>query len=101
MTLTSKKKAYLRKLAHDLVPIVRIGKDGYSDMVGQSILDAIDSRELIKVKILQNCESTKEEVIESIIAGTKAEVVGLVGRTIILFKANNDKPVISQDLKRI
>ncbi len=55
MKLTSKQRAFLKKKAHELNPIVRIGKDGLQETVIDSILSAIDSRELIKVKILQNC----------------------------------------------
>ena len=50
MKLTSKQRAFLKKKAHELNPIVRIGKDGLQETVIDSILSAIDSRELIKVK---------------------------------------------------
>ena len=39
MKLTSKRRAYLRKRAHDLDALVRIGKDGVTDNLIQSILD--------------------------------------------------------------
>ena len=52
MALTSKQSAFLKKKAHELDPLVRIGKDGITDSLIQSILEAIDSRELLKVKIL-------------------------------------------------
>lgn len=57
--MNSKKRAFLKKKAHNLEAIVRIGKDGLNQNIIQSILDAIESRELIKVKILQNCEEEK------------------------------------------
>lgn len=101
MELTSKRRAYLRKKAHDLDALVRIGKDGISDNLIQSILDAIESRELIKVKILQNCEDEKTEIMEQLSQCKEFEVVGIIGRTIILFKENKDKPVISLELKNI
>lgn len=101
MELTSKRRAYLRKKAHDLDALVRIGKDGISDNLIQSILDAIESRELIKVKILQNCEEEKEEILTQLSECKEFEVVGIIGRTIILFKENKDKPVISLELKSI
>ena len=66
MELTSKRRAYLRKKAHDLDALVRIGKEGVTDNLIQSILDAIESRELIKVKILQNCEEEKMEIMEQL-----------------------------------
>ncbi len=101
MELTSKRRAYLRKKAHDLDALVRIGKDGVSENLIQSILDAIESRELIKVKILQNCEEEKLDIMEQLSQCKEFEVVGIIGRTIILFKENKDKPVISLELKNI
>lgn len=101
MELTSKRRAYLRKKAHDLDALVRIGKDGISENLIQSILDTIESRELIKVKILQNCEDEKDEIMEQLSQCKEFEVVGIIGRTIILFKENKDKPVISLELKNI
>ena len=101
MELTSKRRAYLRKKAHDLDALVRIGKEGVTDNLIQSILDAIESRELIKVKILQNCEEEKMEIMEQLSQCKEFEVVGIIGRTIILFKENKDKPVISLELKSI
>ena len=101
MELTSKRRAYLRKKAHDLDALVRIGKEGVTDNLIQSILDAIESRELTKVKILQNCEEEKMEIMEQLSQCKEFEVVGIIGRTIILFKENKDKPVISLELKSI
>lgn len=101
MELTSKRRAYLRKKAHDLDALVRIGKDGVTDNLIQSILDAIESRELLKVKILQNCEEEKMEIMEQLSQCKEFEVVGIIGRTIILFKENKDKPVVSLELKSI
>lgn len=101
MTLTSKQRAFLKKKAHDLNPLVRIGKDGITDSLIQSILEAIDSRELLKVKILQNCEKEKDEVLEELSKCNEFEVVGIIGRTIILFRENKDKPAVSLELKSI
>lgn len=101
MNLTSKKRAILRKKAHNLEPIVRIGKEGYSDTLSQSVLDALVPRELIKVKILQNSEVKKEEIAYEIAKKIGAEVVGIVGRTIIFYKENEEKPTISLELNEI
>lgn len=101
MKLTSRKREYLRKAAHRLEPIVRVGKDGYSDNLAQTIVEAITPRELIKVKILQNADIEKREIAEKLAEKTGSEVVGIIGRTIILFKENKEKPVISDELKSV
>lgn len=101
MSLTSKKRAFLRKRAHNLEPIVRIGKEGFSETLAQGVLEALIPRELIKVKILQNSEADKNEVSYQIAEIIEAEVVGIIGRTIIFYKENQDKPTISLELKAV
>lgn len=97
--MNSKKRAFLRKRAHSLEAIVRIGKDGFNENIIKSILDAIEMRELIKVKILQNCEEEKGEIYNKLLAVKDFEVVGIIGRTIIIYKENKENPSISLEWK--
>ncbi len=102
--MTSKQRAFLKKEAHDLEPIVRIGKEGLTDNIVKSLLDAINSRELIKVKILQNLDADKDEareLAEELSKKSVAELVGIIGKIMIFYKENKDKPVISQKLKSV
>ncbi len=99
--MNSKKRAFLKKKAHNLEPIVRIGKEGLNENIIKSILDAIESRELIKVKILQNCEEDKNLIYTKLIDYKEFELVGMIGRTIIIFKENKDKPLISMEWKNL
>lgn len=97
--MNSKKRAFLKKKAHNLEAIVRIGKDGLNENIIKSILEAIDSRELIKVKILQNCEEDKNIIYSKMMDNDAFEVVGMIGRTIIIYKENKDNPSISLEWK--
>ena len=99
--MNSKKRAFLKKKAHNLEAIVRIGKDGLNQNIIQSILDAIESRELIKVKILQNCEEEKTVIYSKLMDNKEFEIVGMIGRTIIIFKENKENPTISLEWKNI
>lgn len=102
--MTSKQRAFLKKEAHDLEPIVRIGKEGLTDNIVKSLLDAINSREVIKVKILQNLDADKDEareLAEELSKKSGAELVGIIGKIMIFYKENKDKPVISQKLKSV
>ena len=102
--MTSKQRAFLKKEAHNLEPIVRIGKDGLSDNIVQSLLDAINSRELIKVKVLQNLDADKDdtrEMAEELSRKSGAELVGVIGKIIIFYKENKDKPVDPALLRKI
>ncbi|MGL5057729.1 MAG: ribosome assembly RNA-binding protein YhbY [Fusobacteriaceae bacterium] len=99
--LTSKKRAFLKKEAHSLDAIIRVGKEGYSENLIQTIVEAIGPRELMKIKILQNCEEDKKEMAFKIAENSGCELVGVIGRTLTLYKENKDKPVISLELKKI
>jgi RNA-binding protein len=84
--LTGKQKRHLRSLAHHLDPIFQVGKGGVNENLIRQIEDALEARELLKVSVLQNCEQDKDEVAEELTAGAGAELVQLIGKTIVLYK---------------
>lgn len=87
MELTNKERNFLRKLAFNLDPVVRIGKEGLSETVLESIRQAIDKQELIKVKILNNSsEIASYELEEKICNSVKCVAVYRIGHTMIFFK---------------
>ncbi len=92
--LTGKQKRYLRSLAHHLNPIFQVGKGGVNDNMIKQIADALEARELIKVSVLQNCEFDKETVAENLVKGTKAELVQIIGNTIVLYKESKENKKI-------
>jgi RNA-binding protein len=88
--LTGKQKRYLRSEAHHLDPIFQVGKGGVSDHMVKSIAEAIEVRELLKVSILTNNTDDKHEVAEALASGTGAELVQLIGKTVILYKESKE-----------
>ena len=100
--LTGKQKRFLRAEAHHLTPIFQVGKGGVNDQMLRQLRDALEARELIKVRILDNCEDEKNEVAESLATGTGAELVQLIGLTVVLYKEsrNNKKIVLSKESKK-
>lgn len=93
--LTGKQKRFLRAEAHHLTPIFQVGKGGVNDEMTKQIREALEVRELIKVRILDNCEEDKHEVAESLATGTRAELVQLIGLTVVLYKeSRNHKKIV-------
>lgn len=88
--LTGKQKRYLRSEAHHLDPIFQVGKGGVNDHMLKSIAEALEVRELLKVSILTNNTDDKHEVAEELAQGTGAELVQLIGKTVILYKESAD-----------
>ena len=99
--LKGKQKRQLRSLAHHLSPIFQVGKSGVTSEMIQGIRDALEKRELIKVSILQNCEEEKTTIYSKLMDNKDFEVVGMIGRTIIIFKENKENPTISLEWKNI
>ncbi|MED3914485.1 ribosome assembly RNA-binding protein YhbY [Priestia megaterium] len=88
--LTGKQKRFLRSKAHHLNPIFQVGKGGVNEnMIGQ-IADALEARELLKVSILQNCDEDRDMVAARLTKGTKAELVQVIGNTIVLYKESRE-----------
>ncbi len=87
-TLTTRQKQFLKGLAHPLSPLVQIGKEELSVGVIESIKTELLNHELIKVKIGSNCGLDKHSTTQAIIDQTESSLVQLIGKTIILYKAN-------------
>ena len=89
--LTSKQRQYLRGLAHPLAPVVRVGKAGVSESVIAETKKALESHELIKVRI--ESENRKTDA-ESLASSTDAQIAGVVGKVAILYREREEKPEI-------
>lgn len=92
--LKGKQKRFLRSKAHHLSPIFQVGKGGVNENMIQQISDALEARELLKVSILQNCEEDRNTVAEQLAKGTRAQVVQVIGNTIILYKESRENKQI-------
>jgi RNA-binding protein len=84
--LTGKQKRFLRAKAHHLTPIFQVGKGGVNENMVNQIADVLEARELIKVSILQNCDEDKDTVASQLTQGADAELVQVIGNTIVLYK---------------
>ena len=84
--ITSKQRAYLRSLANGEPTIMQIGKGGVSENLIKTVSDALEARELIKLSVLENCDYTAREVADALGEACSAEVCGVIGRKIILYR---------------
>ncbi|MCE4046972.1 MULTISPECIES: ribosome assembly RNA-binding protein YhbY [Bacillaceae] len=93
--LKGKQKRYLRAMAHHLNPIFQVGKGGVNENMIKQIAEALEVRELLKVSVLQNCEEDKNVVASELAEGTGAELVQLIGSTIVLYKESKENKTIN------
>ena len=105
MDLTSKQRAQLRGLANSIDTIVQVGKDGIGENLIKQVNDALEARELIKGKVLENCMLTSREAAEELAQKTRSDVVQVIGTKFVLYrpthkKDKKDKIVLVADKKR-
>ena len=62
--LSSKQRAFLRSLSNSLDPVFQVGKGGISENLAKTVSDALEARELIKLRVLDNSGYTAREAAE-------------------------------------
>ncbi len=90
--MTSKERAALRAESHHLEPIFQIGKGGLSEAFYKQVDEALTTRELIKVRVLlETTPISPKDAANELAAQTGAEVIGVVGGVIILYRYSQEK----------
>lgn len=89
--ITSKQRAYLRKLSHDMSPIFQIGKEGLTESVVAAIDEALDKREILKVHILETALLDSKLACNEIAQELGAEPVQAIGNKFTLYRQASDE----------
>lgn len=91
--LNSKQRAKLRSLASNVQATTIVGKDGLTENVMAQIERELDSRELVKVSVLEGADSSAKEYLQIAAFNLKAEEVCSIGRKFVLYRRSNKKGV--------
>ncbi|MCL6588622.1 MAG: YhbY family RNA-binding protein [Firmicutes bacterium] len=86
--LASKERSNLRRLGNKLAPVLIIGKSGVTDQVEEQLDQALTARELVKGRVLPHTQFEVEEVAAELASRTQAEVVQVIGRNILFYRAS-------------
>ena len=101
MNLSKKQLQFLKGLAHDLKPVVLLGANGLTEAVLVEVELALESHELIKVKIPTDDRQMKAKIMEAIVRETGAVKVGSIGHVLTLYKHSDTiSPKKKVDLPR-
>ena len=92
MELTSKQRAQLRGLANSIDTILHVGTDGLGDNLIKQASDALEARELIKGRVLENSLLSAREVAEALAEATRSQVVQVIGSKFVLYRETHSKP---------
>lgn len=90
---TSKQRSTLRSLAQTIDPIGQIGKGGVSENMIESFSQALESRELIKITVLNNSDEEAKYVAQDLASALNAEVVCTIGHKVVLYRKSNKKGI--------
>ena len=96
--LTSRQRAGLRKMAAMQDTIVQVGKGGITDNMCEQISNALEARELIKLRVLDNCDYNAKEAAELIADEVGADVVQVIGSRFVLYRESVDNKKIDLSL---
>ena len=92
MELTSKQRAQLRAMANGLDVILTVGKDGIGDNLVKQADDALEARELIKGKVLDNnLEYDARLAAQELAKATRSEQVQVIGNKFVLYRQSHKK----------
>ena len=92
MELTSKQRAQLRGLANTLDTILQVGKEGITENLVKQADDALEARELIKCRVLENSMLTALEACRELCVLTRSEPVQVIGTKFVLYRRSHTVP---------
>jgi RNA-binding protein len=94
--LSARQRAILKALAHSLKAVQHVGREGVTDSLVRSVVDALNNRELIKVRVLDTAPGSTREIGEELAGRIDgASVVQVIGRMIVLYRRHPEKPQIT------
>ena len=87
-------KKYLRKLGHQLKPVIFIGNSGLSESVLTELSSTINHHELIKVKIKASNRIIRDQIVDEICKKISTQLVTQIGGIALIYKRNSENPKI-------
>jgi RNA-binding protein len=95
MAITEQQRRKLKKLVHHLKPVVLLGQKGLSEPVLNEIEIALETHELIKIKLSGEDRDARRSIIETICEKTGSELIHTIGHVAAFYRKNPKKPKIS------
>lgn len=92
--LNSRQRAQLRGMANDMETILQVGKLGLSENTVKQVNDALEARELIKLRVLETCPLTSRQAADELAKATNSDVVQVIGSRFILYRESKDNKTI-------
>ena len=88
--LTAKDKRRLRQVAHHLQPVVTVAERGVTEGLIEETRRALSDHEIIKAKVNVADREVRRELGEALSVQSGSEVVQVIGKVWVLYRANPD-----------
>lgn len=88
--LTGKQRSYLKSLANTIDPIFQLGKNGLTESFIKQVDVVIESKELIKINVLNNSGLEAKEVAIELANALEAEFVQSMGNKFVLYRESKE-----------
>lgn len=92
--ITGKQRSFLKSIAHELEPLVFIGKNGITENVKKELDSILENREIVKVKIQEGCDLDPKEAANKLAAELGAEFVQAIGRKFTVYRESKENKQI-------
>jgi RNA-binding protein len=89
--LTPAQKRYLRGLGQAVAPTLQIGRDGITEANTAALEPLLKRHELVKGRVQQTSPTEPEAAAAALASAMDAAVVGVVGRTFLLYRPNPER----------
>jgi len=88
MALTERQKKHLRRLGHDLHPIVLVGQRGMNPGVVEELKLALEHHELVKLRVRAGSREDRDAILGELASQSVSEFVFRVGNVGLFYKKN-------------
>jgi len=98
--LAPAQRQILKARAHALNPVVLIGNAGLTASVLAEVERALDSHELIKIRVMGSDRDERDELLGEICGATGAAPVQHIGKIIVVFRERPEEPPTKETMPK-
>ena len=92
--ITGRQRSFLKSMANKIDPIFQVGKNGITETFIRQVDDALEAREIIKIKVLNNSMLDAKEVANEVAQQTQSEFVQSIGNKFVIYRESEENKKI-------
>lgn len=92
--ITGRQRSFLKSMANRIDPIFQVGKNGVTESFLRQVDDALEAREIVKIKVLNNSMLDAKEVGNEVAQKTRSEFVQSIGNKFVIYRESEENKKI-------